>query len=231
MEDFCKQAENKIVEMKSQLDEMKEVQNHPIKTALQNTIKALEARVSEIREQIAELRVNIIDGCKNAVAVFKDKGIGALDKLASFFQIKSGLQQIKNNTLAATNDCDKALIKIEAFSKEYNKAGRAFKNIARIVVGKEPIDAVKESGKVAKVISAPYRAKIACMGGIRRAANSAIEKIDKLSLTAESKREEKAPAKKPSLNERLKEKKELVRQKDLERTVPERTPVSRGLSV
>ena len=84
MESFVKRAEDKIAEMKTQLSEMKEVQNHPVKTALKNAINNLENKVAEIKVQLAELKSNIIEGCKNAVAAFKEKGISALDKLASF---------------------------------------------------------------------------------------------------------------------------------------------------
>ena len=231
MEDFCKQAENKIADMKCQLDEMKEIQSHPIKTMLQDTIKSLEEKVAAIREQISELKANIIDGCKNAVAAFKDKGVTALDKLASFFRVKSCLEKIKNNTISVTKDCDKALVKIETFSQEYHFAARGLKNMARVIIGKEPIDAVKESGKLAHAFGAPYRAHKTCMSGIRKATNAAIVKVDQLSHNAEVKQEEKAAAKRPSLEERLKENKELVRLKDLERGVPERSTQSRGVAI
>jgi len=91
MESFVKRAEDKIADMKSQLAEMKEIQSHPVKTALQSAIKNLELKVAEIKVQLTELKNNIIEGCKNAVNAFKEKGISALDKLASFFKIKTGL--------------------------------------------------------------------------------------------------------------------------------------------
>jgi thymidylate synthase len=238
MENFVKQAENKISDMKSQLEEMKEIQNHPIKTALKNTIKALETKVAAIKEQIGELKANIIEGCKNAVAAFKEKGISALDKLASFFRVKTCLEKMKTSTVAAVKECDKSVAKIETFSKQYHTAGRAVKNMLRMVVGKEPIDAVKESGKLAKVMCAPARAEKACMLGIHKSCNSMLEKLEQLNQRADAKREEKAtggdkgekPAaitKKPTLMERLEEKKELVRQLDLERAVPGRGTITK----
>ena len=237
VEDFVKQAENKIADMKSQLDEMKEIQNHPIRNALQNTVKALETKVAEIKEQLAELKANIIDGCKSAVAAFKEKGISILDKLASFFKVKSCLEEIKNGSIAAANQCDKSIARIEAFSKQYHAAGSALKNMARIAVGKEPIDAAKESGKLAEAMCAPARAEKACMVGIRKAATGMIGKLNQLEKKAEANREEKsanepaAKAKKPSLMERLDEKKELVRQKDLDRALPARAMKPKGIEV
>jgi len=223
MEDFVKQAESKIVDMKIQLDEMKEIQSHPIKTALQNTIKALEARVAEVKKHLAELKTNIVDGCKNAVSAFKDKGIAVLDNLASFFRVKSCLQKIKNSAISDISECDKSLAQIESFSKEYHKAGRSILNMARVLMGRQPIDKVKESGKLAKAIGAPNRAHKACMVNIRDGASAMLHRLDQLSKDVNAKRNAKAAAtKKPSLMERLQEKKVLVRQKELEKPVPER---------
>jgi len=231
MESFCMQAESKITDMKCQLDDMKEIQDHPIKYAIQNTVKALETKVAEIKTHLAELKANIIDGCKNAVAAIKDKGIVVLDKLASFFRIKTCLEKVNSCTVSAVKDCDKTIAMVESFSKEYHKAGRGLKNMARILVGKEPIDAVKESGKLAKAMSAPARAEKSCMLGIQRAANSMISKLEQLNQRAETIRDDKAAAKKPTLMERLQDKKELVRQKDLERPALVHAPKAKGMEV
>jgi chaperonin cofactor prefoldin len=71
-----------------QLDAISEIQNHPMKFALKNVIKTLEVKIEKIKEQLAELRSSIIAVCKNAVAAFKEKGVAALDKLASFGRVK-----------------------------------------------------------------------------------------------------------------------------------------------
>ena len=63
MENFVKRAEDKIAEMKSQLSEMKEVQNHPVKATLQTAIKNLELKVAEVRERLTELKNNIVEAC------------------------------------------------------------------------------------------------------------------------------------------------------------------------
>lgn len=228
MEDFCTQAESKITDMRTQLNEMKEIQDHPIKHALQNTIKALESKVTEIRGYISELKANIIDGCKNAVDAFKTNGVAALDKLTSFFRVKTCLEKIKNGAVESVKECDKTLDMIDTFSKEYHKTGRSIVNMARILIGMKPIDNAKESGKLAKAVGAPCRVQKACALGIRNAASSAIVKLDRLSQSVETKHDVKPDR---SFMKRLDEKKELVRQKDLERPVHERAPQSRGVDL
>ena len=232
MENFIKTAESKIADMKAQLDEMKEVQDHPVKTALQKAIKSLEEKVAAVKERLSELKTNIVEGCKNAVAAFKEKGIAALSNIMSFFKVKSCLQAIKGDTAKTAAICDKTVGRIEAFSNEYHMTGRHLRNMGRVLTGKPPIDAAKESGRLAKAISAPYRAEKACMLGIMKAAESAIMKINSLEQRIEARRAERPPAeKKPGIMERLQEKKELIKQKELEGPRLERAPKSKGLEV
>jgi hypothetical protein len=237
MENFVKLAENRISEMKSQLDSMKEVQDHPIKHALQNAIKSLETKVAEIKEQISELKTNIIEGCKSAVQAFKEKGAAALDKLASFFNIKGGLQSINKNIDASIMVDEKAIANIETFSKEYHMTGRHLKNMGRVLIGKEPIDKVKESGKLAKAVSAPYQAERAVLIKMKLTVGKMIGSIDRLEQKTSARRDERAAAKpdskaekKPTLSEKLKAHKERIREKDLERAIPERAK-AKGLEV
>jgi Mg2+ and Co2+ transporter CorA len=210
--------------MKSQLAEMKEIQSHPVKTALQSAIKNLELKVAEIKVQLTELKNNIIEGCKNAVNAFKEKGISALDKLASFFKIKTGLTALDRSATENAQSCDKSVARINEFSKQYHEAGRAIKNMARMIIGKEPIDAKKEAGVLAKIISAPYRAVKALMLQISKSANAMTERLETLETRAADSREHRARETKPeSLLGEVREAQQLVEQRKREIPVPERT--------
>jgi hypothetical protein len=225
MENFVSSAERQIYDMKTQLDEMREAQNHPIRTALQNTIKSLEKMVAEIKNKISEIKTNIVEGCKNVISAFKETGASILDKLASFFRVKSSLQAIKNNTIKITDNCDRALARIDTFSKEYHQTGLHLKNMVRVVTGKEPLYKAKESGKLAKAVGAPYRAQKSCMKSIRNQCNKMIAALDKLEQAVNAKNAERiSVAKKPTLMERLEAKKKEIKALELEKP-----PVERGL--
>ena len=60
-------------------------QNHPVKHALQKTVIVMQGQVLDLRDKLAELKQHVIDGCKNAVAAFRENGISALDNVARFF--------------------------------------------------------------------------------------------------------------------------------------------------
>ena len=140
MENFVKRAEDKIADMKAQLETIKEIQDHPFKAKLQNAIKSLETKVAAMKERLADLKAGIVESCKNAVQAFKENGIAALNNIASFFKIKPTLEAMKKQNEAAIRDDVKAIEKIEVFSAQYHTAGRALKNMARMAVGKKPID-------------------------------------------------------------------------------------------
>jgi hypothetical protein len=230
MESFVKTAESTISDMKRQLDGMKEIQNHPVKTALQNAIKTLETKVAEVKERLGELKANIISGCKEAVSAFKQKGISALNSLASFFRVKDGLDGWKKDIDFTIQADNKAIAKIEAFSTEYHSAGRAIKNMARVAIGRPPLDAKKEAGKLSKTIAAPYKVQKSALTSLKKSIDKAISAIDRMEQTETVKQAERVITKKPPLMQRMAANKERVAQVKLEMPTPDRTK-TKGLEV
>ena len=228
MEQFVKQAESGIVDMKCQLGEMREIQKHPIKHALQNTISSLGSTLKTVKSQLSKLRANIIAECKKAVSAFKQTGVSALDKLASFFHIKDGLLAVKNSIDKEINMCNKTLAQIDSFAFEYHTAGLGLKNMARVAVGLEPKDKQKEIGKLAKAVGAPARAEKSCLVKCRKSIDMAISKIEKLERDADSVRGEKSE---PSLMRDLAAGKEKVRQRDLDMAGAGRATIAKGAEI
>jgi hypothetical protein len=222
MESFVKSAEDKITDMKSQLETMKEIQNHPIKTTLQNTIKTLETKVADLKEQISNMKISIIEGCKKAVTSFEEKGISALNNLASFFKVKRGLENCKKEIDKVISIDDRAIAKIVTFSDEYHSAGRALSNMARVAFGKEPIDTKKEAGKLAKALAAPYKAEKSVMIKLKGSIDNTILKLNQLESTAANKKAERTNEK-PSIIDKLDDNKERVKEAKRDMPVPERT--------
>jgi len=184
MEDFVKSAEGQIVDMKCQIGEMKEIQKHPIKTALQNTCESLEKQVTGIKSQLNKLRASIVEACKHALTAVKEKGVTALDKLAGFFHIKQACEKIQKDCSHAMSGCDKSVAKIEQFSKEYHETGLHLKNMFRIAIGKDAVAQAKESGALAKSMCAPYKAEKKCLNSICTTAGKAAAKLEELGKSA-----------------------------------------------
>jgi SHS2 domain-containing protein len=222
MENLIKRAEGTISDMKSQLEEVKQLHNHPVKTALQNAIKALERKVIGLRENLMKLKNNIVNGCKNAVSAFKAQGIIALDNVASFINIKDSLQDWKKDAESGIRTSEKAIANIETFASEYHTAGLALKNMARMAVGKPPVDTKKEMGNLAKAVAAPYKAQKAVFAAMKNATEKAITNLDKFENKAVSKRSERAAANKPSIMKMLHDNIDTVAQMKRDTPIKER---------
>lgn len=212
MEKQLDAAVNDIAAMRRELAEAQN-QNHPVKTAMQKTVITMQGQVLDLRDKLAELKRNVIDGCKNAVAAFKENGIAALDNIARFFKIKPILENMRNNLTENIRFDNKAIAKIEAISAEYHEAGRHVKNMGRAMFGKEAIQESKPSGKLAKAMAAPFRAERSHFVAMKKSVEKAIGTIVRLEERAE---------KKPSIKEAIQTHNETIAQGKKAAPAPDR---------
>ena len=220
MEKHLASAVNELSNMRTQLADM-EARNHPIKNTLQKACIAMQAQVLDLRDKLAELKQDFIEGCKNAVTAFREKGISALDNMAKFFKIKPALESVRNScnkTIAIDN---KAITNIETVSKEYHEAGKHLKNMARAIFGKEPTAEAKPMGSLAKALIAPYKAERKCFTAMKSCAEKAIGSLSRLEERAE----------KPSIQGAIKTFSEKISQEQAAQaktglTIPERPVIN-----
>jgi DNA repair exonuclease SbcCD ATPase subunit len=213
MESQLKAAVSELTAMRRELAEAQE-QNHPAKNILQKAVIAMQAQVLELREKLAELKESVISGCKEAIAAFKEKGMTALDSIARFFKIKPILENIRGALDESIKDDDKVIAKIEAISTEYHQAGLHVKNMGRAIAGKEAAQEAKPPGKLAAVVSYPFRTERKIFSDMKKSAETAIGAIARL--------EEKAAERKPSIKKTLEELSDKVEREKAERPAPER---------
>lgn len=179
MEKQLGRAVNELQSMRQELSAMRE-ENHPMKTAMQKAVIVMQGQVLDLRDKLAELKAHIIEGCKNAVAAFKERGLSALRGMADYFKLRPGLEALRDDLDKSIKLDDKAIAKIEAVSAEYHEAGRHIKNMGRALVGKEAVTEAKAPGKLAGAIAAPFHADRACLMAMRRCAHAAIGAVARL---------------------------------------------------
>ena len=211
-----KQLDAAVKELSTMRQELKEAQeqNHPVKTALQKAVIVMQGQVLHLREQLAELKQNVVEGCKNAVADFKEKGISALDNVARFFKVRPILESMRNTLTKDIQSDDRAIAKIEAISTEYHQAGRHLKNMGRAMLGREAVQEAKQPGKLAGAISAPFRAERSCLAAMKQSVDKTIGAMARL--------EERAAEKKPSIRETIE-----THQKQVEQVKKDAPPAER----
>ena len=200
MENQLSKVLGELNSVRKQLDEIKDKQ-HPIRTACMKMLNSLQTSVKEAQVKLKELKTAIIDGAKNAVAAFKEKGIAVLNGIMNFFRVNKALNAVRNSVDKSIASAGKSIAKIETMSTEMHSAGSHVRNIGRALIGRETKNEVKENGKIMKVVQAPFRATKAMMSGIKKALNAMIGKLEKLDLTAQQNREKAAAKKeqKPSI--------------------------------
>lgn len=182
-----KQLVGAVEELKAMRQELQGMKENPLKRALQNSVKALEANVAALRERLSELKGAVIEGSKKTLAAFKEHGISALAGAARFFHLKPAITALRGSMEAGIKTDEKALAKIQAVSTEYHEVGRHLKNLGRALMGKEAVQEAKEAGRLAKAVAAPYRAERACLLAARNSLDRAAASLEKLERAAEKK--------------------------------------------
>lgn len=211
MEKQLDAAVKELAVMRQELKTAQE-QNHPVKTALQKAVIAMQGQVLDLRDKLSELKKTVIEGCKNAVAEFKEQGVAALDNIARFFKVRPILEALRDNLAKNIRYDDKAIARIEAISTEYHQAGRHLKNMGRAMLGREAAQEVKQPGKLAAVISAPFRVERSHFAAMKKSVEAVIGNLSRL--------EERA---KPSIQKAIQTHKEQIAQAEKESPAIERS--------
>jgi predicted phage tail protein len=215
MENQLTAAVNELAVMRRELAEAQK-QNHPIRDTLQKAVITMQAQVLELRDKLAALKDNIINGCKQAVDAFKEKGVTALDGLARFFKVKPILEAMRNSLDKNIAFDNKSIARIEAFSAEYHEAGRHIANMGRAMSGKEAITEAKPVGKIAKAFMAPVKAERKIFISMKNSVENAIGAMARL--------EARAAERKPSIKKTMDD-----LNKKVEREKSERPPRARKI--
>lgn len=186
MESQLNAAVTELTALRRELNAARE-QAHPMKTALKNTGAALEKNVADLRDKLSTVKQNAIDGCKNAVDTFKEKGISALDNIARFFKVRPMLEAMRGELSNGIRADRAAMVKIKAISTEYHEAGRHIKNMGRTLMGKELVSDAKPLGKLAKSLEVPFKAELSCLSAMKRSVETALSRLTALERAAERK--------------------------------------------
>lgn len=179
-------AVKELAAMRRELNDAQK-QNHPVKTAMQKAVIAMQGQVLDLRDKLSELKQTVIEGCKNAVDAFKEKGISALHNVVRFFKIRPLLEAMRNDLTENIRFDEAAISKIEAVSAEYHEAGRHVKNMARALAGMDSVRDAKSAGKLARALETPFKTERSCFASMKRNVETALSGLATLEKAAERK--------------------------------------------
>jgi regulator of replication initiation timing len=206
-------AVKELAAIRRELNEARE-QAHPVKAALQHVAETLEKNVTVLRERLDMVKKTVIEGCKNAVADFREKGISALDNVIRFFKIKPILESMRDDLSKSIRFSEATISNIEYVSTEYHEAGLHIKNMVRAMAGKEAIQEAKSVGKLAKALEAPFKAEHSCLVSMKKTVEATIGNLTRL--------EERAVERKPSIQKTMQSLNEQIAQEKKDAPTAER---------
>lgn len=173
-----------LEELGEMRQKIQEVQDRSLKAVLQKNCKALEGNVDVLRQRILELKGQVVEGCKNILKDFADRGAVALGGVSRFLHLKPALEAVQAAAEKVVQSSDRAAARIDAFSTEFHEAGRHLKNMGRSIQGRPTQAEAKENGRVADAFKGAFK--------IERAFASAIGENVGISLNALARLEQRA---------------------------------------
>ena len=183
-----------LQEVKQQLTQMN-ARPSPAKTALNNLLNRLEARLEALHEQMNALRDKIVSTAREAVENFKQFGVSALDKAVAALHVKPALENIQKGLQKCVSDASAAVERGERVGAELRNANRHIKNALYAAIGKKPPSHLGGSGRFQTAVLAPVRGVRNTLSRMNNNALGAISAVERLEQAAEQNREARAEKK------------------------------------
>lgn len=188
--------------------ELAEARDGPVKRALTKAVKGLERSVSALRERLDALKESVKDGCRRAVAAFRERGASALAHTAAFFHIRPALEAVGRAADRAMADCDRTAAKVRDITATYHEAGRHLKNAGRVLAGLEPVAEDTGPGRLARAVESLCSKEKALHGAVKRGTQRAVDCLSRLEQ------------RKPSIRDTMRELNEKIAREQRERPAP-----------
>lgn len=225
--------------VKAELAQVTEQQS-PSKPLFASMLEALEAKVEQAREQLADFRDKIMECVKDGLDRFKDAGVSALDSTVAAMKVKNGLEHLQDGLQSALSGMKEALEKAEDMGHELRSAGGHLKNVGRAMTGKETqvVDGGQE-GRFQSAVLAPMRGVQKLLSSINNNTLAAIGVVEDFEQSADMARDRRAEravqkpgkrlAKKPSIQQDLEKKKAQVAARSVSAPDKDRKPQEAAL--
>ena len=98
-----------LEELGEMRQKIQEVQDRSLKALLQKNCKALEGNVDAMRQRILELKGQVVEGCKNILKDFADRGAVALNGVSRFLRLGPALEAVQAAAERTVQSSDRAV--------------------------------------------------------------------------------------------------------------------------
>lgn len=206
-----KQLNAAVEELAAMRKELAETREGPVKRALHKAVNTLERNVAALRERLNVLKASVIDGCKQAVAEFKERGVSALSHTAEFFHVRPVLEAVGREADKAAAHSDKALATVREVGASYHEAGRRLRNAGRALLGQESVTESKSPGRLARTLEGAVNREKTVFVAVKRGTTRALDSLSRLEHPQE---------RKPPIRQTMRQLNEKIAREQRERPAP-----------
>lgn len=111
-----------LEELKEVRGQLEELQDKGIRSAAVHVLDSADNKAQEIGSQLVLVKQNLVRSVKNAVEIFKEKGVDALRKAVSAMKIPTALSLLKGSLHRGMKSMNQNAEKIGNISTELHKA-------------------------------------------------------------------------------------------------------------
>ena len=155
---YVDDLENKIAAMQKEMEQMKqgiieapkETKFVRMKAGIQAEMDQLSEKLQPMREQVKEIKENILEKVTDITDEAKKKGKAVLHRMSEFVGLKDKLQSMQENVQKAQAKVEHTIDKLEEFGKGMRQANRKIANTVRILFDRETVDYRKKEKKISK---------------------------------------------------------------------------------
>ena len=194
LESKLDQMTNELVQMRKELQEMKEQQaSKSLKETLSEMVDRAQARCQQMKEKLFEVKEEMHNKASEIVKAVKQKGKEALNKVSEFFGVKKKLESIRENVREGIVETDQTLARIDGFGEGMRMANQQLANSFRVLAGKEQVDYSKKEYAQSNVavIRKPWEWQKKVYQNLELHLDAAIDKVDNLAKDVELQKMEK----------------------------------------
>lgn len=199
IDNMDKQFGKVLKELKTVKHQVKKLEERRLKQRLLRTIGTLEGKLCAARDELIEVKNQLVDGVHRTIDDFKSRGVLAVYKTIDFLGIKRGLLGVKKQLHQSLETADRGIASLGNIGDEMYGVRTHLGNIKRELAGKEPLTVGSrevEKGAVFQVQKMLY-GTMGVLDTMEKHTDRTIRRLDSLGERAQG-------IQKPSVRESLK---------------------------
>ncbi len=139
--DYIGDMENTLTEMLKEMQSMRLeinlIHNSSLRVKCQNLVQKTDGKIRQALSVVGRVKDNLIKSAANAVKAFKEKGKEAFKKAFNAMKIPATLDKLGKMFGKLSADLSQDSKQLSSMQSELNSAKGHFKNVGRILIGKE----------------------------------------------------------------------------------------------